>query len=63
MSLSQLVYYSPKCLEKIRMFVKNRPAFIVPNQIGENDLRLAVELNLPLFSAEPDVNSGLTVFV
>lgn len=54
-SLAKLALYSPKLIKKIRQFIRGRPACIVPMELGPEDLQLAVELNLPLMSAEPDV--------
>ncbi len=36
-----------------------RPAYIVPGDVTEDELKLAVELRYPLLAAEPNVNKSL----
>mmetsp|Transcript_3573 Transcript_3573/g.7186 ORF Transcript_3573/g.7186 Transcript_3573/m.7186 type:complete len:1110 (+) Transcript_3573:42-3371(+) len=54
-SLSKKVLYSPVLMKKLKRMVKGRPTYIVPGDLGAEDLQLAVELDLPLMSGEPDV--------
>mmetsp|Transcript_22620 Transcript_22620/g.44816 ORF Transcript_22620/g.44816 Transcript_22620/m.44816 type:complete len:1178 (+) Transcript_22620:87-3620(+) len=54
-SLAKLVLYSPRLLKRIRQAIRGRPAYIVPCELGPEDLQLAVHLNLPILSPEPDV--------
>jgi hypothetical protein len=57
MSLAQKVYYSPKCMRRILQFIRKRDAYIMPNQVGPEDLLLAVHLHLPLLAAEPETGA------
>jgi len=54
-SLAKLLLYSPKALRAIRAAIRGRPVVMVPGQVGSEDLALAVELGVPLWSGEPDV--------
>lgn len=53
-SLSKVALYSPKLLHKIKSLIRGRPAYLVPGEVGPEDLQLAVELGLPLLSPEPE---------
>jgi hypothetical protein len=53
-SLAKAVLYSPRLMKRIKEYIRGRPAYIVPNEVGPEDLQLAVELNLPLLSGMPD---------
>lgn len=55
MSLAQKLYYSPKCMRRLLQCIRKREAYIVPNQVGPEDLLLAVHLHLPLWAPEPEV--------
>lgn len=55
MSLASTLRYSPKAISRIRALVESKPAYIVPNHVGEEDRTLALALNLPLLAPEPDV--------
>ena len=55
MSTSSLLYYSPKCLNRIRSLSKGITTYIVPNEVGDEDLKVAVFLKLPILSGEPDI--------
>lgn len=54
-SLAKLALYSPRLLKRIKEYIRGRPAYLVPCELGPEDLQLAIELNIPLFSPEPDV--------
>ncbi|GBG25999.1 IQ domain-containing protein H [Hondaea fermentalgiana] len=56
-SLATTLSYSPKALERIRGLVCGKAAFIMPNQVGEEDRMLALALRVPLFAPEPDIVS------
>eukprot|EP00466_Bigelowiella_natans_P016617 jgi/Bigna1/53430/estExt_Genewise1Plus.C_190183 len=58
-SLSKIALYSPVLLNTVREWIHGRPAYIVPGDTGQEDLQLAVELNVPMLSAEPDMNALL----
>jgi hypothetical protein len=54
-SLTSLLLYSPRCLRRIRRFVKGRDAYISADKIGPEERRLAVLLGVPLLAPEPSV--------
>jgi len=56
-SLASAILYSPTVLKSIRAYLRGRPAYIVPGRMSAEDLRLAIELNLPLMAPEPEVAS------
>lgn len=56
-SLAKLAFYSPQLLKRIKQYIRGRPAYIVPCELGPEDLQLAVELNLPMLAPEPDIAS------
>lgn len=47
-SLASLVLYSPKCLSRIRRATRGKNAYIVAGHPGDDDVRLAQALDLPL---------------
>jgi len=56
-SLTRMALYSPTLLKTVKRLVKGRPAYLVPGALGQEDIQLAVELDVPMLSAEPDVSS------
>jgi hypothetical protein len=54
-NVAYLSLFSPRLLQKIKNIVGGRPAYIVPGLVGQEDLRLAIELNLPMLGTQPDV--------
>ncbi|KAJ1617653.1 hypothetical protein T492DRAFT_849923 [Pavlovales sp. CCMP2436] len=54
-SLATLLLYSPRALRRIANFCRAKDAYIVPNVVGPDELRLSVRLGLPLLAAEPRV--------
>jgi IQ domain-containing protein H len=58
--LSTILYYSPKCLNRIRALIKGQSAYIVPNILGDDDLKIAVFLDLPMLSPEPSIARSLS---
>lgn len=56
-SLAKLSFYSTRLLKKIKDQIRGRPAYIVPCEVGPEDLQLAVKLDLPMLAPEPDVAS------
>eukprot|EP01047_Picozoa_sp_COSAG01_P039820 COSAG01_NODE_3312_length_6277_cov_34.667368_1_plen_825_part_00 len=55
MSLASLLYYSPRCLKRIRNFCRGKEAYIVPSVVGPEDKQLAQILGLPLLAPEPSI--------
>lgn len=53
--LVSLLLYSPGCLKRIVQIVKGRPAMVMSGNVGWQDKRLAVALEVPLLSAEPSM--------
>jgi len=56
-SLTSLLLYSPRCLRKIKRYIKGRDAYIVPDTVGPEERRLAVLLGVPLLAPEPSVSA------
>ncbi len=56
-SLTSLLLYSPRCLRKIKRYIKGRDAYIVPDQVGPEERRLAVLLGIPILAPEPSVSA------
>lgn len=54
-SLATLLLYSPRALRRIANLVRAKDAYIVPNVVGPDELRLSMRLGVPLLSAEPRV--------
>lgn len=52
MSLSTLLLYSPRALQRIKTFIGNRPAYIVGNVIGADDVRVSMRLGIPLLGPD-----------
>ncbi|ETV97891.1 hypothetical protein, variant [Aphanomyces invadans] len=53
-SLTTVLLYSPHCLKKIKRFVRGKDAYIVTGNVGPEDKRLAIALQLPLLGMDPD---------
>ncbi|KAF0715098.1 hypothetical protein AaE_011408, partial [Aphanomyces astaci] len=53
-SLTTLLLYSPHCLKKIKRFVRGKNAYIVTGNVGPEDKRLAIALQIPLLGMDPD---------
>jgi len=54
-ALTSLLLYSPRCLRRIKRFIKGRDAYIVPDSVGPEERRLAVLLGVPILAPEPSV--------
>jgi hypothetical protein len=52
-SLSKLCLYSPVFLRRLKAHVRGREAYLVPGVVGDEDLQLALALDVPMLSAEP----------
>jgi len=55
LSLTSLLLYSPRALRRIANFCRGKPAYIVPNVVGPEELRLSMALGIPLLAPEPRV--------
>ncbi len=56
MSLAQLVYFSPGCLNQIRGIVQDRPSYIVPGIAGTYEKQLCTCLGIPLLANDPSMH-------
>ena len=54
-SLTSLLLYSPRALRRIANYCRGKPAYIVPNVVGPEELRLSMALGIPLLAPEPRV--------
>lgn len=52
-STSRLLLFSPKAMKRIKNLIKNKPAFIIPGFPSNDDIKLAVNLQIPLMSSDP----------
>jgi len=52
LSLAAQLLYSPRALKRIITFIGNRPAYIVPNAVGADDVRVSMRLKLPLLGPD-----------
>ncbi|ORC90065.1 IQ calmodulin-binding protein motif family protein [Trypanosoma theileri] len=55
LSLTRLVVLSSRLMKCLAALCKNRNAYVVPGVIGPEELSFAVELNLPMLSADPTI--------
>eukprot|EP00495_Collosphaeridae_sp_1-RS-2012_P003665 TRINITY_DN3006_c0_g1_i2.p1 TRINITY_DN3006_c0_g1~~TRINITY_DN3006_c0_g1_i2.p1 ORF type:complete len:445 (+),score=43.72 TRINITY_DN3006_c0_g1_i2:92-1336(+) len=60
LSCAQLLLYSPDCLRQLKALTKGQYAYISPNQVGDADLKVAMELNLPIYSCLPKIAAILS---
>lgn len=56
MALSQLLYYSPKAIKRIRSLIKGFPSYIVPGVCSNDDIKISDLLNVPLYSGIPQLH-------
>ena len=52
-SLTQILLYSPKTLQRIKSMIKGKQAYIVPGSVSQDDVKLSIRLAIPIFSGEP----------
>jgi hypothetical protein len=52
-SLSRILLYSPKCLKRIQKIIKNKISYLVPGFPSNDDIKLATELDIPLYCGQP----------
>lgn len=50
---SRLLLYSPKAIKRIIALIQGKNAFIVPGFPSNDDIKLAVQLKIPIFSGDP----------
>jgi len=56
-SLATVLLYSPRALKRIQTFVGDRPAYIVPNLVGADDVRVSMKLQIPLLGPEDRISA------
>lgn len=54
LSLAQAMLYSPKALRQISNLIEDKQAYIVPGKVGNNDIKLSIQLGIPILCGEPD---------
>jgi hypothetical protein len=52
-SLTQILLYSPKTLQRIKSMIKGKQAYIVPGNVSTDDIKLSIRLAIPIMSGEP----------
>jgi hypothetical protein len=57
MSLSQALLYSPKAYKQVKNLIQYRQAYIVPGKSGDDDMRLSIQLGIPIMCGEPATTS------
>ena len=62
LSLSQAMLYSPKALQQIHNLIEGKQAYIVPGKVGENDIKLSIQLGIPIMCGEPDQTTGNIIY-
>lgn len=53
MSTSKLLYYSPKCLAKIKKIIKDRPCFMISGYPCNDTIKISEFLGVHLLSGDP----------
>ncbi|CAD8177263.1 unnamed protein product [Paramecium pentaurelia] len=54
--LSQLLYYSPRALKRIKSLIRGQSAYIVPGVCSNDDIKISDILNIPIFSGIPQLH-------
>mmetsp|Transcript_30 Transcript_30/g.78 ORF Transcript_30/g.78 Transcript_30/m.78 type:complete len:1089 (+) Transcript_30:71-3337(+) len=55
MSLASVLRHSPRCLRRIRNFLRGKDAYIIPGVVGPDDVHVCLSLNLPMLAPDPMV--------
>ena len=55
-SLATTVLYSPKCIKRIRHLAHGKYSYVVPGVVGPDEVRLAVELGMPMLTADVELS-------
>ncbi|CAD8179992.1 unnamed protein product [Paramecium octaurelia] len=56
MGLSQLLYYSPRALKRIKSLIRGQASYIVPGVCSNDDIKISDILNVPIFSGIPQLH-------
>ena len=54
LSLTQALLYSPHAMKRIEELVREKQAYIVPGKSGDYDVKLSIQLGVPILCGEPD---------
>ena len=52
-SLTQILLYSPKTLQRVKSMIRGKQAYIVPGHVSTDDIKLSIRLAIPIMSGEP----------
>ena len=52
-SLTQILLYSPKTLQRVKSMIRGKQAYIVPGNVSTDDIKLSIRLAIPIMSGEP----------
>lgn len=52
-SLAQVLMYSPKTVKRIKNLIKGKQAYIIPGVTSTDDIKLSINLSIPILSGEP----------
>lgn len=55
MALSTLLKYSPRSMERIKILIKGRDAYIVPGVMSHDDIYVSDLLEIPVLGSEPEI--------
>eukprot|EP00742_Colponemidia_sp_Colp-10_P007009 GILJ01007522.1.p1 GENE.GILJ01007522.1~~GILJ01007522.1.p1 ORF type:complete len:1129 (-),score=134.43 GILJ01007522.1:199-3585(-) len=56
-SLASLVQYAPRCIKRIKSFCAGREAYIVPGYVGADEIKLSVQLGIPILGSLPEITN------
>lgn len=56
-SLATVLLYSPRAMKRIKTFVGDRVAYITPNVVGADDVRVSMQLGIPLLGPEDRISA------
>lgn len=56
-SLATVLLYSPRAMKRIKTFVGDRVAYIAPNVVGADDVRVSMQLGIPLLGPEDRISA------
>ena len=51
--LTSMLLYAPKAMKRIRDIIKGRQAYIVPGMVNIEDIKLSIQLTVPILCGEP----------
>lgn len=52
-SLAQVLMYSPMMVKRLKSMIKGKQAYIVPGNVGSDDIKLSIKLEIPILCGEP----------